>query len=101
MYLLKLIKLSLNGCVLSYIDYVFKVNLKMATRYFMTPLIKKWDLFPLLESGWSYACFNQQNMAKMTLCCFQSWIINTLAASSRFFRDTCCGGGQLPVESPL
>lgn len=43
MYLLKLIKLSLNGCILSYIDYVFKVDLKMATRYFITPLMKKWD----------------------------------------------------------
>ena len=55
MYLLKLIKLSLYGCVLSYVDYVFKVNLKMATRYLITPLIMKWDLFPLLEYGWSYA----------------------------------------------
>lgn len=55
MYLLKLIKLSLNGCILSYIDYVFKVNFKMVTCYLITPVIKKWDLFPLLESGWSYA----------------------------------------------
>ena len=43
MYLLKLIKLSLNGCILLYIDYVFKVDLKMATRCLITPLMKKWD----------------------------------------------------------
>lgn len=62
----------------------------MVTRYLITPVIKKWDLFPSLNLG-GLSCFNQQNMAETTLCCPSKLIINTQAASSRFWdKRTVC-----------
>lgn len=56
-------------------------------------------MFPCLESGWRYDCFNQKSMVEVTLYNFWGWVIKNHPTSAIFTRSVCSKRSQTHVKS--